>query len=113
MYHEILDKALDTKHRATFVLSVVLAVLGVFIWLKLEQAGHLPYDRNYGEITAGFMASCLGCLIILVYGLRYKKAFFKNLLMVVVFLFFCSPLSIYWVCVNYRFIFGVGLAHSN
>lgn len=89
--------------------SILLILLIFFIWLFLFQAKDLPYDENFGSLFISFLLSLMTVLTIIWLFFKKRRLVHKNIILVVVFLLTSSPVNIYYVIMNYEYIFGKAL----
>jgi len=89
--------------------SLLLTILLFFIWLFLYQARDLPYDENYGSILVSFLISLMTTLTIIWLFIKKRIIIKTNIILVIVFLLTSSPVNIYYVALNYEYIFGSAL----
>ncbi|SMC51898.1 hypothetical protein [Moheibacter sediminis] len=91
------------------VYSITLVLLTFFIWYVIYSAQFLIYDESLGNIILAFLVSIFSLIGILI--LFWKK---RNIIkdcqwQTIMFLLICSPLTIFFVVMNYEFIFGAVL----
>lgn len=111
MQDSILDDNSEIEENSSYLLSMLLVSDAVLIWMLLKNAGELPYDENYGLLFLALIASLLACILILFYFFKAQKALFKNRIITLLFLLSSSPISIFYVCTQYKEIFGISLAN--
>lgn len=107
----ILDDNSEIEENSSYLLSTLLVCDAVLIWMLLKNAGELPYDDNYGVLFLALIASLLACILILFYFFKARKTLFRNRIITLLFLLSSSPISLFYVCTQYKEIFGVSLTN--
>lgn len=91
------------------VYSITLLMLTFIIWYVIYSAQFLEYDENWGNIILSFLVSIFSSIGILIL-FWIKRDLIKDCRwQTIMFLLVCSPLTLYFIVMNYEFIFGATL----
>lgn len=91
------------------VYSITLLLLTFIIWYVIYSAQFLIYDDNWGNILTAFFISVFSFLLIIILFWKNRELIKNARWQTIMFLLFCSPLTLYFVVMNYEFIFGAVL----
>lgn len=91
------------------IYSLTLLVTASTIWLLLYNAQFLDYDDNYGNIITAFFLSVLATVLIIVMWFNWRYIIKTVKWQTVLFLVFCSPITVGIVIYYYSKIFGAML----
>jgi len=81
----------------------------MIIWNSFYQAKDLPYDENYGNILVGLSLSFLSSIGLIILFFKNRNIIQNNLLTVLIFIITSSPISLYYILINFESIFGKAL----
>lgn len=88
------------------IYSTVLLVTTLTIWLLLYNAQFLDYDDNYGNILSAFFLSIAVTVLLIFLWFKWRDIIKAVKWQTVLFLVFCSPLTVGLVIFYYSEIFG-------
>lgn len=91
------------------VYSITLLLLTFMIWYAIYSAQFLIYDENWGNILTGFFISLLAFIGILILFWKKRDLIQSCKWQTIMFLLISSPLTIFFVVMNYELIFGIAL----
>jgi intracellular septation protein A len=88
------------------ILPAVLLVETIYVWYCLYHAQFLDYDDNYGLMIHGFLISLATLVALIIMWFKKREWIKQNLIPMIVWLVFGSPLAVVLLVAFYPNIFG-------
>lgn len=94
-----------------YILPIFLLLEVLYVWHWLYKAQFYQYDENYGIILHCFFISFLTLLALIGFTIYKQQLVRQHALAIGLWFLIASPVSLFLVMINYKAVFGAGLAH--